>query len=89
MVREQSNDELGLFEKYDEILFDIRSRIIKYKAVSVIDIGCGTGKLCCELSESMDITGIDQSMEMILFTKNKYNKMKFKLGNFLDEPFRM
>ncbi|MCB2355355.1 class I SAM-dependent methyltransferase [Clostridium estertheticum] len=88
MVRDQSNDELGLFEKYDEILFDIRSRIIKYKAVSVIDIGCGTGNLCGELSERMDITGIDQSMEMILFAKNKYNKMKFKLGNFLDEPFR-
>ena len=88
MVRNRSNDELGLFEKYDEILSKIRGRIIEHKAVSVIDIGCGTGNLCGELSEIMDITGIDQSLEMILEAKKKYNNMKFKLGNFLDKPFR-
>ena len=65
MVRDKSNDELGLFEKYDEILADIRSRIIEHKAVSVIDIGCGTGNLCGELSCQMDILGIDSSLEMI------------------------
>ena len=88
MVRNRSNDELGLFEKYDEILSKIRGRIIEHKAVSVIDVGCGTGNLCGELSEIMDITGIDQSLEMILEAKKKYNNMKFKLGNFLDKPFR-
>ncbi|MBC2400080.1 MerR family transcriptional regulator [Clostridium tetanomorphum] len=88
MVRDKSNDELGLFEKYDEILFEIRSRIINHGAVNVIDIGCGTGNLCGDLSEKIDILGIDQSLEMILQAKKKYNKMKFKLGNFLDKPFR-
>ena len=88
MVRDKSKDELGLFEKYDEILSEIRNRIIKYKASSVIDIGCGTGNLCGELSEKMEVTGIDQSLEMLLFAKKKNAKMKFKLGNFLDKPFR-
>lgn len=88
MVRDKSNDELGLFEKYNEILSDIRSRIIECKAVSVIDIGCGTGNLCGELSNEIDILGIDSSLEMILQAKKKYSNMKFKLGNFLDKPFR-
>jgi putative AdoMet-dependent methyltransferase len=88
MVRDKSNDELGLFEKYDEILSKIRIRIIEHEAVSVIDIGCGTGNLCGELSGKMDIIGIDQSLEMIVQAKKKYNKLKLKLGNFLDKPFR-
>jgi DNA-binding transcriptional MerR regulator/ubiquinone/menaquinone biosynthesis C-methylase UbiE len=88
MVRDKSNDELGLFEKYDEILAEIRSRIIKHNAKIVIDIGCGTGNLCGELNGDMDIIGIDQSLEMILLAKKKYNNMKFRLGNFLDKPFR-
>lgn len=88
MVRDNSNDELGLFEKYDEILSEIRNRIIEHGTTSVIDIGCGTGNLCGELSEKLDVLGIDQSLEMILQAKKKFNKMKFKLGNFLDKPFR-
>lgn len=86
MVRDKSNDELGLFEKYDEILKEVRRRIIKHKASYVIDIGCGTGNLCGELSDRINILGIDQSLEMILQAKKKYNNMNLKLGNFLDEP---
>jgi len=88
MVRDRSNDELGSFEKYDEILLKIRSRITEHGASSVLDIGCGTGNLCGELSDKIDIVGIDSSLEMILHAKKKYNNMEFKLGNFLDEPFR-
>lgn len=87
MVRDKSKDELGLFEKYDEILSAIRRKIIEHKATKVIDIGCGTGNLCGELSEKIDVLGIDQSLEMILQAKKKFNNMKFKLGNFLDKPF--
>jgi len=54
----------------------------------MLDIGCGTGDLCGELSDKMDIVGIDSSLEMILYAKKKYKNMEFKLGNFLDEPFR-
>ncbi|WMJ82217.1 methyltransferase domain-containing protein [Clostridium sp. MB40-C1] len=88
MVRDKSNDELGLFEKYDEILSKVRKKIIDHNAASVIDIGCGTGNLCGELCCEMDVVGVDQSLEMILQAKKKYNNMKFKLGNFLDKPFR-
>lgn len=86
MVRDKTNDELGLFSMYDDILADIRNRIIEYNAKKVVDIGCGTGNLCGELSDSIEILGIDQSLEMILQAKNKYRNMNLKLGNFLDEP---
>lgn len=87
MVRDKANDELGLFEKYDDILAYIRNKIIDYNAKKVIDIGCGTGNLCGQLSSDIEILGIDQSLEMILQAKNKYRNMNLKLGNFLDEPF--
>lgn len=87
MVRDKINDELGLFEMYDEILEEIRNRIIKYDAKKVIDIGCGTGNLCGKLSDSLEVLGIDQSLEMILQAKDKYSNMNLKLGNFLDKPF--
>lgn len=88
MVRDKSNDELGLFEKYDDILIKVRNEIIKYGAKKVLDIGCGTGNLCGELSGSIEVLGIDQSLEMILQAKNKYSNMNLKLGNFLDKPFQ-
>jgi len=88
MVRDIANDELGLFEKYDEILSEIRTRIQNHKAMDIVDIGCGTGNLCGELSADLDVVGIDQSLEMIVQAKKKYKNMKFKLGNFLDKPYR-
>lgn len=86
MVRGKTNDELGLFSMYDEILRDVRDRIKDSNAQRVIDIGCGTGNLCGELSNTIEVLGIDQSLEMIEHAKSKYPKMNFKIGNFLDKP---
>lgn len=69
MVKYKLNDELGLFEKYDEILSEVRARIIKYKAENVIDIGCGTGNLCRELSDKLYVLEMDQNIEMITEAK--------------------
>lgn len=85
MVRGKTNDELGLFSMYDEILRDVRDRIKDSNAQRVIDIGCGTGNLCGELSNAIEVLGIDQSLEMIEHAKSKYPKMNFKIGNFLDK----
>lgn len=87
LVKDQSRDELGLFRKYDEILEETRRRIVEHGAKSILDIGCGTGNLCGELSKKLDVMGIDQSLEMLLQAKRKYKNMKLKLGNFLDKPF--
>ncbi len=87
MVNDRANDELGLFEKYDEILEEIRCMIIEHKAQEVLDIGCGTGNLCGSLGSKIKVVGMDQSLEMLLQAKRKYENMKLKLGNFLDKPF--
>lgn len=88
MVSDKENDELGLFEKYDEVLCEIRRKIMECNASKVIDIGCGTGNLCGELSDKIEVVGLDKNMEMISYAKEKYNNMKFKLGDFLDKPFK-
>ncbi|KHD38792.1 SAM-dependent methyltransferase, partial [Clostridium acetobutylicum] len=87
MVKEKKNDELGLFEKYEETLAKIRKRIIKYRAKTVVDMGCGTGNLCGELSKEIEVLGIDKSLEMLEGAKRKYKHIKFKIGSFLDKPF--
>jgi putative AdoMet-dependent methyltransferase len=87
MVKDRSKDELGLFEGYDEIFNEIREEILKSKAKKILDIGCGTGNLCGGLSETLDVVGIDQSLEMLTYAKKKYNNLELKLGSFLDKPF--
>ena len=87
MVKNRNNDELGLFEQYDEILEEIRERIVEYRAKSILDIGCGTGNLWVKLKDELDVTGIDQSLEMLLQCKRKQSGIRLKLGSFLDRPF--
>lgn len=87
MISNRSDDELGLFEKYDEIMEEIRDMIIEHRAEGVLDIGCGTGNLCGSLSSNINVVGMDQSLEMLLQAKKKYENMKLKLGNFLDKPY--
>lgn len=36
---------------------------------SILSIGCGTASLCGELSESLEVVGIDQSIYMIFIAK--------------------
>lgn len=50
MVKERKDDELGLFEKYEDILQDVRKYILENNAYTIIDIGCGTGNLCGPIS---------------------------------------
>lgn len=86
-VKSNTDDELNLFDGYENIMNRVRNTIRKGNAEKVLDIGCGTGNLCGSLSENIDVTGMDQSIEMLVLAQKKYPKMKFKFGNFLDKPF--
>lgn len=86
MVKERKDDELGLFEKYEEILHDVRKYILESNPYTIIDIGCGTGNLCGPISDKINVIGIDKNEEMLEYVKNKYKKMNVRLGSFLDEP---
>ncbi|MGE5676822.1 MAG: class I SAM-dependent methyltransferase [Pseudomonadota bacterium] len=87
MVRDRKDDELGLFEKYDEVLEEIRGMINAAGDDNVLDIGCGTGNLCGCLDGGINVVGMDQSPDMLKEAKIKYGNMKLRLGNFLDEPY--
>ena len=59
---------------YDEIMGDrtedidqVRERITKYlpTATSVLEFGCGTGALLAGLAGDLNLTGVDQSPEML------------------------
>lgn len=86
MVKERKDDELGLFEKYEEILHDVRKYILESNPYTIIDIGCGTGNLCGTISDKINVIGIDKNEEMLEYVKNKYKNMNVRLGSFLDEP---
>ncbi|MEF9840266.1 MAG: class I SAM-dependent methyltransferase [Cellulosilyticaceae bacterium] len=84
MVIFSRDDELGLFEKYEEVLQMVRDRINKYNCTSVIDFGCGTGNLCGPLSNDIEVIGIDRSIDMINTGKSKFHSMRFIEGDFID-----
>lgn len=87
VVKDNSRDELKLFDRYEYVLSSVRDKMLEDNPQRILDIGCGTGNLCGELSNNIEITGMDQSIEMLIQVKNKYPEMKLKLGNFLDEPY--
>ncbi|PJI07407.1 MULTISPECIES: class I SAM-dependent methyltransferase [Clostridium] len=84
MVREKSDDELGLFDQYEDTFIKIRDKITRYNINSIIDFGCGTGNLCGPLSEKINVIGIDKSYEMIQEGKRKYPKMNFIQSSIFD-----
>lgn len=88
MVKFPKDDELGLFENYDEILEETRRRIKNHNGTYILDIGCGTGNLCGKLDSTYNIVGIDKNHEMLERAKEKYKHIKFRVGNFLESPFK-
>lgn len=86
MIQEKSDDELGLFDKYQETFVKIREKILSYKVKTIVDFGCGTGNLCGPLSEKINVIGIDKNIEMIEVGKRKYPNMRFVESSIFDEP---
>lgn len=87
VVKDKTGD-LKLFEKYDFVLETLADRI-NGKALNVLDIGCGTANLYGKIEGSINYTGMDQSIDMLLKAEVKYPNIKLRLGNFLDKPFAL
>lgn len=86
-VKTSDNDELELFKNYDAVLKEVREEMSLSDITRILDLGCGTGNLTGLYSDSHEVYGIDQSLEMLLHCKKKFPNMKLKLGNFLDESY--
>ena len=55
---------------------------------SILDLGCGTGKLTAQLAELCnEIVGVDASQNMVDKAKEEFNNMEFKVCDALALPF--
>ncbi len=86
MIQDKSDDELALFDKYEETFVKIREKILSYEVKTIVDFGCGTGNLCGPLSEKINVIGIDKNIEMIEVGKGKYPNMSFVESSIFDAP---
>lgn len=84
------NGELKIYKNYDLILdtaYDLVEHMNK-KDSKILEIGVGTGNLAGKFLEgNYEIIGIDQSREMLSVAKEKYPKLKVRLGEFLKIPY--
>lgn len=79
-----------MYKNYEYILDSVYKSVknINKKDISILEIGVGTGNLAGRfLEENYNIIGIDQSREMLNVAKQKYPKLKVRLGEFLKIPF--
>ncbi|WMM23825.1 methyltransferase domain-containing protein [Tissierella sp. MB52-C2] len=87
---ERDSGNLKFYKYYNDILDTTFNKSIKNKekTIKVLEIGVGTGNLADRfLKNEYDITGMDQSREMLNVAKEKYPKLKLRLGDFLNIPF--
>jgi len=80
-------DDLHIFQGYGEIMKKVKETMMINSPSSILDIGCGTGSLCGELSTEIEVVGIDQSIEMLFIAKDRFPSFNVRLGNFLDKPY--
>lgn len=81
---------LKFYSKYDELLDTVFRQGIEGKEnnIKVLEIGVGTGNLAKRfLDKDYNIIGIDQSREMLNVAKEKYPRLKLRLGDFLNIPY--
>lgn len=82
--------ELKIYKNYDHILETVYNEATKFniKNAKVLDIGVGTGNLASKfLGKGCEVTGIDQSKEMLSIAKIKFPNLKLRLGEFLKIPY--
>ncbi|MDQ0216264.1 trans-aconitate methyltransferase [Oikeobacillus pervagus] len=71
--------------KFGESLVDLLNPI---KGESILDLGCGTGDLAFQISgQGVNITGVDQSSNMIEQAKRKYPDLAFHVCDAIQLQF--
>lgn len=86
----QDNGALKIYKNYELILQEVYESVRKLNRnkPKILEIGVGTGNLASKfLNDNYDIIGIDQSREMLAVAKEKYPKLKVRLGEFLKIPY--
>lgn len=80
-------DQHGIgMDRYDSFLLSLVPR----DAVSVLDVGCGLGRLSAKLANGRrEVLGVDLSPEMIARARAKagVERVSFRCGDFLEQDF--
>ncbi|GAB6930430.1 MerR family transcriptional regulator [Paenibacillus sp. JCM 10914] len=83
-----TNGDLSKYKDYDKALQLTVDCLSPRTGEKGLDIGTGTGNLAGRLMEKgVDMTGVDQSKEMLRHCAEKFPEMETKLGNFLALPY--
>lgn len=86
----KDNGQLKIYKNYELILQSVYESVekLKIRNSKILEIGVGTGNLASKfLNGDYEIIGIDQSREMLSVAKEKYPKLKVRLGEFLKIPY--
>jgi ubiquinone/menaquinone biosynthesis C-methylase UbiE len=86
----ENNGDLKIYINYDSILGKVYELAIdsNINKPCILEIGVGTGNLAGRfLNEGYNIIAIDQSRAMLNVAKEKYPKLKVRLGDFLKIPY--
>ncbi|EDS78551.1 methyltransferase domain family [Clostridium botulinum C str. Eklund] len=86
----EDKGELKIYKNYNLILESVYNLVhdSKLEEPTILEIGVGTGNLASKfLNNNFNIIGIDQSREMLSVAKQKYPKLKVRLGEFLKIPY--
>lgn len=88
MNRLRDQGALNFYKNYDLVLETVYRKVLEKKRDgSVLDIGVGTGNLSRYFLKAFDVTGVDQSKEMLFKAKRKFPNLKLRVGEFLKLPF--
>ena len=80
-----ANDYKNGFSFVPEYGESVINLITKEKGSRVIDLGCGNGMLTDKLAEKgYDVTGIDDSVDMLELARKEYPDYNFVKGNAID-----
>ncbi|MEK7164778.1 MAG: class I SAM-dependent methyltransferase [Patescibacteria group bacterium] len=80
LARYYDTDKAPVWQEVKDLLSDIKSD------VSVLDIGCGTGRVRQALPADLDYTGLDNSPELLEVARRKYANNKFVQADARDLP---
>ncbi|MDD7793603.1 methyltransferase domain-containing protein [Clostridium sp. 'White wine YQ'] len=86
----EDKGNLNIYKNYELILEDVYNKAINTEHIikNILEIGVGTGNLASKfLNKDINIIGIDQSREMLAVAKEKFPRLKVRLGEFLKIPY--
>ena len=76
--------EVGIISRHlQSVLGPVFRSVLKNKNTSILEVGCGNGRLATLLSENCNYYGIDTNREYV-----SYCKKRIKNGNFEEYDFR-